>query len=287
MPKSERTGKESQGETVDLSPHEEREAKRRAGMRAAVVFESVRREGESELRRAPIALAFSGLAAGLSMGLSLVGTGLLRAALPPAPWRPIVESAGYTLGFLVTILARQQLFTENTVTAILPLLDDSNKLQKGTIVARLWAIVLASNFIGTLVFAFAIAHSGAFSGAASRAFLELGQQTLSYDFATVLVKGIFAGWMIALLVWLLPVAEGSRIGAIAIVTYAVGLGALSHVVAGSAEGLYAVAVGAASWPQFALHFFVPAFLGNSIGGVFLVSLLNYAQVAVKNRDEQT
>ncbi|HEY6449889.1 MAG TPA: formate/nitrite transporter family protein, partial [Candidatus Cybelea sp.] len=163
MAKSSGTGDASQGATVDLSPHEKREAGRRAGLRAAVVFESVRQEGERELQRPAVALAFSGLAAGLSMGLSLVGSGLIRAALPAAPWRPLLENAGYTLGFLVVILGRQQLFTENTVTAILPLLDDPDKGQKFIAVARLWAVVLVSNLAGAFVFAFAVAHSGAFS----------------------------------------------------------------------------------------------------------------------------
>ncbi len=41
--------------------------------------------------------------------------------LPDAKWRPLVDSLGYSLGFLFVILGRQQLFTENTLTAILPL----------------------------------------------------------------------------------------------------------------------------------------------------------------------
>ena len=287
MAKSSGTGDASQGVTVDLSPHEQREAGRRAGLRAAVVFESVRQEGERELQRPAVALAFSGLAAGLSMGLSLVGSGLVRAALPAAPWRPLLENAGYTLGFLIVILGRQQLFTENTVTAILPLLDDPDKRQKFVAVVRLWAVVLVSNLAGALAFAFAVAHSGAFSAEVHRAFLELGMATLQYDFATTLVKGIFAGWIIALLVWLLPTAEGSRVAVIIILTYLVGLGSLSHVIAGSVEAFYAVLVGAASWTHFALDFLLPVFLGNSIGGVLLVSLLNYGQVAVKSEEETT
>jgi formate/nitrite transporter FocA (FNT family) len=109
---------------------------------------------------------------------------------------------------------------------------------------------------------------------------------MAYDFGTVFLKAIVAGWIIALLVWLLPAADGSRVAVIVILTYVIGLGSLSHVIAGSAEALYAVAAGAASWSHYALGFLVPSFLGNSVGGVFLVSLLNYAQVAVKS-DEET
>jgi len=274
-----------QGATVELTQHEHEEAERRTQLRAAVVFESIRREGETELQRPVVALAFSGLASGFSMGLSLVATGLIRAMLPPSSWRPLVENLGYTLGFLVTTLGRQQLFTENTVTAILPLLDDPNKGEKLLKVLRLWSVVLAANWLGALLFAFAVAHSGAFSADANRAFLELGKNTLSYDFWTVLVKGIFAGWLIALMVWLLPSAQNNRASVIMLVTYVVGLGSLSHVIAGSVDAFYAVFAGAATPAQCAFGFLLPVFIGNSIGGVLLVSLLNYAQVAVKSEDE--
>lgn len=276
---------DSQGETVELTKREDEEAERRTQLRAAVVFESIRREGESELQRPAIALAFSGLASGFSMGLSLVAPGLIRAMLPPSTWRPLLENLGYTLGFVVVTLGRQQLFTENTVTAILPLLDDPNKGQKFVKVVRLWSVVLAANWIGALAFAFAIAHSGAFSPGANDAFLAIGKETLSYDFWTVVVKGIFAGWLIALMVWLLPTAETAKLSVIVLVTYIVGLGGLSHVVAGSVDAFYAGFGGAATWTHVARGFLLPVFVGNAIGGVLLVSLLNYAQVAVKSGDE--
>jgi formate/nitrite transporter FocA (FNT family) len=270
---------EHAGSTVALTRAEEREADRRSGLRAAVVFESVRREGEQELGRPPIALLFSGLAAGLSMGFSLMATGVIRAALPDAPWRPLIENFGYTLGFLIVVLGRQQLFTENTVTAIIPLLDTPEKRQTFFRVARLWGIVLVTNIAGAFIFAFALAHTAAFPSDVKRAFLEIGTQTLSYPPLVVLTKGIFAGWLIALMVWLLPAAERSRVLVIGILTYVVGIAGLSHIIAGSVEALYAVVSGAATWQHYLLGFLLPVFIGNSIGGVLLVSILNYGQVA--------
>lgn len=275
---------ESPGKTVQLSENEEQQVQRRVALRAAVVFETVRREGETELNRPPAALAFSALAAGLSMGMSLIGTGLLRAYLPDASWRPLVENLGYTLGFLVVIMGRQQLFTENTVTAIIPLLDDWDHGRTALKTLRLWTIVMLGNLAGAAFFAYVVAHSGAFDAAVRAAFLQIGLQTLAPASADVFVRGIFSGWMIALLVWLLPAAENQRVAVITIVTYVVGAASLSHVVAGSIEALYAVAAGAATWPYFLLHFFVPVFLGNSVGGVALVSLLNYGQVAPESTE---
>lgn len=265
--------------TKQLTDEELKEASRRAKPRAAVVFETVRQEGEQELTRPNAALAFSGLAAGLSMGFSLVATGMIHAGLPNAPWRPLIENLGYSLGFIIVILGRQQLFTENTVTAIVPLLDSKERLKTFGNVVRLWSIVLTTNVLGALLFALLVAHTNAFSPDVKRAFLQLGAMTLSFGFEATLLKGIFAGWLIALMVWLLPAAENSKLAVILITTYVVGAAGLSHVIAGSVEALYAVVVGAASWTYFLLDFLIPVFIGNCIGGVLLVSMLNYAQIA--------
>lgn len=277
----------SEGETTQqLSDDEVEEATRRGSPRAAVVFETVRREGQQELERPNAALAFSGLAAGLSMGFSLVATGMLRAGLPNAPWRPLVENLGYTLGFLIVVAGRQQLFTENTVTAIIPLLDSRNKLHTLGNVVRLWAIVLATNLVGALLFALFVTHTNAFDHSVKQTFLEIGNKTLSYGFGTTLVKGIFAGWLIALMVWLLPAAEHSRLWVVLIITYVVGAAGLSHIIAGSVEGLYSVVAGAATWSYYLLDFLLPVFIGNCLGGVLLVSILNYAQIAPENLEQQ-
>ncbi len=274
------------GTTVNqLTEEEISEATRRVSPRAAVVFETVRREGEQELSRPNAALAFSGLAAGLSMGFSLVATGVFRSVLPDAPWSDVVANLGYTLGFLIVIMGRQQLFTENTVTAIIPLLDSKDSLHTFGNVVRLWSIVLATNLVGALLFALLVAHSGAFSPHVKDTFLQLATQTLSYGFSTTLVKGIFAGWLIALMVWLLPAADNSRLSVIIIVTFVVGAAGLSHIIAGSVEALYAVVEGSATWSHYFVDFLLPVFIGNCIGGVLLVSILNYAQIAPENPDQ--
>ena len=278
-------GIEEGGTTAALSDSEVREADRRTNPRAAIVFETVRREGQQELERPAVSLAFSGLAAGLSMGFSLVATGVIQAALPPnAPWTPLIANLGYTLGFLIVVMGRQQLFTENTVTAIVPLLDSRRKWSILGNVVRMWGIVLLTNLAGAALFALLVAHTDSFAPTVKAAFLDLGTTTLSYGFTTTLVKGIFAGWLIALMVWLLPAAENSRLAVVIIITYLVGAAGLSHIIAGSVEGLYAVVEGAVSLPNYLANFLAPVFVGNCLGGVLLVSILNYAQIAQEGAD---
>lgn len=270
---------ESQGNIVQLSEDEEHEVRKRSALRAAVVFETVRREGETEATRPALALAFSGLACGLSMGFSLVGSGLLRAYTPDVAWRPLFVNLGYTLGFLIVVLGRQQLFTENTLTAILPVLDDPDKQKKLLQLIRLWAIVLFTNLIGAAIFAVVVAHTATFEPAVKAAFLQIGLEAVKPTFGEIVWRGILAGWLIALMVWLLPAANPQRIWIVLIITWLVGAAGLSHIIAGSVEALYAVAVGAWPWTTYVTNFLVPVFIGNTIGGVGLVAILNYGQVA--------
>jgi len=266
------------GEALPPLPRKERrKAAARKALGPQVVHEAIRQEGEEELARPTAALAWSGLAAGLSMGFSLVGEGVLRAALPDVPWRPLVAKLGYSLGFLFVILGRQQLFTENTLTVILPAMarrDGRTVLR----VARVWAVVLAANVVGAFAFAWSLTLPGAFSEAQRQAFTDLGREMMEPPFWTTLVRGVYGGWLIALMVWLLPAARSARFFVVVVVTWLVGVGAFAHVVAGSIETLHLVATGALPFARYLGGFLLPAFLGNSVGGVAMVAAFAHAQV---------
>ncbi|MCL5282860.1 MAG: formate/nitrite transporter family protein [Planctomycetes bacterium] len=262
---------------ADLSESEQDEIERRSAVRVVVVHEAIRKEGEGELCRPSSALAWSGFAAGLSMGFSLVGEGLIRAHLPEAAWTPLLAKLGYTFGFLIVVLGRQQLFTENTLTAIVPLLMRRTWVCLKNVL-RLWTVVLITNLAGVFLFAWVAGNTEVFSEESREAFAQIGQAAMQHGFGTVLLKGIFGGWLIALMVWLLPAAEVARVGIIIIMTYLVGLGELSHIVAGSVETFYLVGVGQASFGAFLGSYAIPTLLGNIIGGVSIAAALNHAQV---------
>ena len=96
------------------------------------------------------------------------------------------------------------------------------------------------------------------------AFTAVSRSNLQAGFGQTFVRAIFAGWLIALMVWLLPAAEGSRPFIIVIV---VGLGGFAHIIAGSAECAFLEQGGEASIGDFITVFFVPTLLGNVLGGV--------------------
>ena len=256
---------------------EKKQVEERIAVNVNVVYEAIRREGEVELRRPAAALAWSGFAAGLSMGFSFIAEALLRAHLPQVEWAPLITKLGYSVGFLIVILGRQQLFTENTLTVVLPALLSKNR-HVFLSVGGLWAVVLGSNVLGTLLFAFGIGHTTIFDARVRNALHAIGTAHTIMGFGDVFIRAIFAGWLIALMVWLLPGAESARVSIIIIITYLVGLGEFSHVIAGSTTVLYLVVIKAVSWQFYVFRFFVPTLLGNIAGGVSLVAALAHAQV---------
>jgi len=266
-----------EGQGAELEEKEKKKADEEESLNASITYEVVRREGEKELERSPQALAWSGLAAGLSMGFILVAEGLLRSHLPDAPWRPLVAKLGYSVGFLIVILGSQQLFTENTLTPIVPLLTRKSGEMLARVL-RLWAIVLGTNLLGTIVFGWVLARTTLFDPEVHRAFLGVASEALRGDFATTFLRAIFAGWLIALMVWMLPAAQSEQVPVIVGMTYLVGVAGLSHIIAGSVEVAYLVARGAATWGDYFGGFVTPTLLGNTLGGVTLVAALNHAQV---------
>jgi formate/nitrite transporter FocA (FNT family) len=265
---------------LDLSERELHDAEERSSVRAHVVHEAIRMEGEEELKRSSSALAWSGLAAGLSMGFSLIAEGLLRSRIPDAPWCPLITKFGYSAGFVLVVMGRQQLFTENTLTPILPLLHRRD-LKTLWHVMRLWVVVLAANLVGAAVIASVLGNTEAFRPEVRRAFDEIGREAMNVSFGLALLRGIFAGWLIAFKVWLLPFAEAFRVLIIVGLTYLVGLGGFTHIIAGSVETMLLVVTGVASWQQYVGGYMIPVLLGNVIGGVALVAALNHAQVVSK------
>ena len=263
-----------------LSERQSQEIKAQSRPNAALIHETIRAEGESELERRWWAILLSGLAAGLSIGLSFIVQGEFHAFISDEAVRRLIAPLGYSVGFLVVVLGRQQLFTENTLAPILPLLHhrDGKTLLS---VLKLWGLVLVANIAGTWAVGFALAHTNVFEPRVWDAFVEIGHRTVEGSFAVTLVRGVFAGWLIALMMWLLPAANSSRPHIIVIMTYIIALGEFAHIIAGSADCAFLVQIGKASLADYVLAFFIPTLLGNVLGGTTLVALLNYGQVAAE------
>ena len=276
-------GESEDAHEPDLDDHERQNAGTGPTPPAArVIHEIIREEGEEELERSAKALMWSASGAGLSMGFSFLTMAIIKSALPEAPWSRLVTGFGYTIGFLIVVLGRQQLFTESTLTAVLPLLtrkDGKTALQTG----RLWAVVLSFNLLGTFVFAWLLSHEALFDEETNRALRTLAAEAVRDPFWPMLVKAVLAGWLIALMVWLIPGAGQGRLWLILILTYVVAIAHFSHIIAGSVEAAFNVFVGHLTAGEYVTRFLVPTLIGNTLGGVSLVAILNHVPVREEMR----
>ncbi len=272
---------------IELTRQEEDDAIEEAvGLSPVLVFETIRRDGEEELERPARALWFSGIAAGLLISFSVLGESIFRAYLPDQSWRYLLENAGYSLGFLLVILGRMQLFTENTITTVVPVTLNPTKAAFAR-TARLWTIVLSANVVGAFFIASLFAYGGILSDDVFKAMVDLSHHATGMPAMEGLLKGIPAGILIAAIVWMLPSSQGSEVAVIVIFTWLIALGDFTHIVAGSVEMAFLVVLGELGFLQAAFGFFVPVLIGNVIGGTVIFTMLTWAQVQpeVEQTDE--
>lgn len=240
------------------------------------VYSVIRRQGEEELARPIKSLWWSGLAAGIGISMSVLAEGILAHELEGHAYRPLVQNIGYTVGFVLVILARLQLFTENTITPVLPVLA---RVHEGCFrrMLVLWAVVFAANMVGTFVVA------GFFLlGTVTPEHLE-GMMSVSRHYAeaagwSAMLRGIPAGFLIAVLVWMLPLSKGFELFVIMIFTFLIAAGDFTHVVAGAVEVYLLVLTGELGPGAGIGTLIAPTLLGNVIGGTVIFALLAYAQV---------
>ena len=73
---------------------------------------------------------------------------------------------------------------------------------------------------------------------------------------------------------------------IILLSYIVGLGHFSHVVAGAVQTFYVAVIGQSPWGEVCRGYVLPTFIGNVIGGVALVAAINHAQVVSGKKSEE-
>jgi formate/nitrite transporter FocA (FNT family) len=260
-----------------ITEEEVKDVEELATPRTPVIYEVVRRLGDEEMQRPVTSLWWSGVAAGLSISFSLLSQAILTTHLPEASWQPLVVSFGYCIGFIMAVLSRQQLFTESTITAVLPVAADvtwGNVLR----MTRLWAIVLAANLAGTLFAALFCTFTPVLSGDIYNGMLEISRDLLGYGWWEMVFRAIAAGFLMAAMVWLMPGAEGAQFHVITLMTWLIAVGGFTHIVAGSMESYLLVFSGEWIWWRMITEFMAPVLIGNMIGGTALFALIAYAQV---------
>lgn len=264
--------------------HDERALRDAKRLTAPEIYTVIRRDGDEELERPLRSLVWSGVAAGILIAFSVLGEGILRTYLPDAQWSYLVENLGYSLGFLLVILGRLQLFTENTITTVLPLVHERT-LGCLVSVLRLWSIVLAANVVGAAFAGVFMVHSGILSVEMSTVVNDLSRHATGFPPLEGFLRSIPAGILVASIVWMMPGQNGGEVGLIVLFTWLIAAGDFTHVIAGSVEMWVLVLQGELSAAAAVFGFFLPVLAGNIAGGTLVFTLLAWGQVKDEVEDE--
>jgi formate-nitrite transporter family protein len=243
---------------------------------AREIFQRVEYNAHEELRRSPHALAFSGFAGGLSMGLTGLAVAAAMVALGDVPGRNFIAYFVYPIGFIAVIIGRAQLFTENTLYPVALLLSERRHFAD---TAKLWGVVWSCNVLGATAFAALAIKTHALSDEIYSYLVQLGIQAAQGTSSHIFWSGVIGGWIIALVAWMVTASHWT-IGQIAVIwllTFVVGIGHFAHCIATTGEIMSAVFAGSVPFLHY-LGWLGLATAGNICGGVMIVTLLNFGQV---------
>jgi formate/nitrite transporter FocA (FNT family) len=241
------------------------------------IYAQVAKNARQELKRPTSGLAVSGFAGGITMGLTGLATAIARAELGTIGWAQLVTQMLYPVGFIAVILGRAQLFTENTLYPVALVLSERRHYFA---TLRLWAIVLVCNLIGALAFAALAVRTHALQPKYVDSLVAIGLENANHSLSSIFWSAIIGGWIIAMVAWLVS-ASHSISGSVMLIwllAFVVGLGHFAHSIASSGEILAAVVHGQLPALNY-LRWLWPAVLGNITGGVGLVTMLEYGQIA--------
>ncbi len=251
---------------------------------AEEIYRQVLRNAKDELKRSTTSLAISGFAGGTFMGLSALGTAIVIGLLGNGPIAAFCARMFYPLGFIVVVVGRAQLFTENTLYPVALVLAEKKHVVR---TLRLWATVLPTNMLGATAFAALASYTPALQPKVQAALIQLGMDAIHVPVSTIFWSGVMGGWIIAMMAWLVS-GSHSITGSVALIwtmTFVVGLGGFAHCIATSGEVLAAVMTHHTGWTSYPAWFF-PAVAGNICGGVGMVTVLEYGQVIYGGDAEQ-
>jgi formate/nitrite transporter FocA (FNT family) len=232
---------------------------------------------DEEMTRPAVELALSGVAAGLGISFSFLAVALLHPHVAPER-AALVAGLAYPLGFIYVVLGRHQLFTENTLEPVLPVLERPTTAAFRRLV-RLWAIVLPANLVGAALFALVAARTPMLDDWWHGPLIDVARTATDGGAWLVFYRAVFAGWLVALMAWLLAATREtfSQIVLVWLTTAPIAALGFKHSIAGATEAFYRGFVGDTTLAHMMTSFELPALAGNIVGGIVLVALVNHGQ----------
>ncbi|WP_160133435.1 formate/nitrite transporter family protein [Halococcus salsus] len=247
------------------------------------VFERVVATASYEFSCSDRQLFLSGLAAGLSIVLSFLTRATVVATIP-GPAGEVLSYLLYPIGFVFIVIGGYQLFTENTLTPVTLVLT---RIASVPLLLRVWGIVLVANLLGAIAGGFLLAETPIFTPEAARAATEIGHHALDTPWFGLFFKGLIAGWLVAGMVWVTHAVREStaRVVLVVFIMALIPANGLFHCIIATCEAFYVAFGSSVGFATALLGVTLPITLGNTVGGVILVALLNYGHTQNSSLDE--
>lgn len=243
------------------------------------ILEKAIHEGLQQHERPFSSLFLSAMAAGFILAMAGLSVAIVTHHLTddiPGLLHRLIPALVYPLGFIICLMSSNQLFTEQTATALYPVLDRKCCVKS---LFGLWSMVILGNLLGTFIMAAAF-HNLGLLGTYEDGVLKVYHHFISPEFGPLFLSSMLAGWLMAQGGWLVlstPPAS-SQVLCIYIVTFLIGLAGFHHSIAGSAEVFFGLFQTDGHHIGEAMSALGISLLGNLVGGSCLVGLLNYGHI---------
>ncbi len=288
------TNKDLRNEEQQRAPHVRDEDQAASGVPAAgwamgdrfsweEILQRLLASADEEIPRSIRELFFSGVSAGFAIVLTFIGYAVGAHHFPE---NPFLAALLFPIGFLFIILGRFQLFTENTLPPVILVLT---RLASLPLLMRLWGTVFVGNIVGAGIGAFVLANTQVLPPEVALAAKEFVQHGLEVEWWDLFFKSLFAGWVVAGVVWLCAAARQSmaRLAIIFIGFYTIAVTGLYHVISTACEIFFYsfLDISGPGLIELIGYFALPVLLGNTVGGVLLFTFVAYAQAENQRRPD--
>ena len=261
------------------------------GQEAPQIIADASKIGSKRLHRSLPGTAITAFIGGMSVSFGAVAMAWMGASFgggfgDPSPAH-VAAALAFPVGFVILLLGKSELFTENFFLPVTGVLEGRGSLGQ---LGQLWAVALAANLVGGVVFAVLVSRDGVLDATPAAWLVAVAEHKVGYPLVTAFIKAIFAGWVMTMMTWLLIAADalGARLFVIWLIGTLIVLAQFNHVVISAAEIFIAMFLGApigvGDW--FGGNF-LPALAGNLLGGVVFVTLLHYVQAQYDEREPGT
>ncbi len=239
------------------------------------IWKAATEEGERRVRRSTGALLSTGFVGGFDVMLgvlvTIAATGALTAATGADPAH-LVGSLFFGIGFVLVIVGRGELFTENFLVPVGSVLA-GRATPFG--LARLWLLTFLANYGGILLIAVVLTTGGVLQASTLDSVGPIADTLTGRGWLSAFLSAVVAGSVMTLLTWLAHAAEreSARIMVALVLGVVIALPTLNHAVVSFGELALAVLSDRtdATTGEIA-RTLACAIVGNVVGGLGLVTL---------------